>query len=439
MEPKTKKQRFSSLSSDEIQLLIEKKDSENTQKSTKNAVATLIAYCNEISPEESPPKDAEYLEKLSKEELNELLTAFYPNARKKNGENYKKSALMGLRFGLQRHFLLKKNVDIIGDQEFAKSNQVYEAAIVELKRQGFGNVEHHNAISREDLQKIQLSYNPAVLDPKSLQRFVWFNIMFHLIRRGRENLRLLTKQSFAIKTDGTGRKFVYQAADELDKNHRGHDNADDSPGEGRMYEQDGPLCPVKAFELYLAKLNPKLSGLWQKPKAKEHFKETDEVWYCNVPVGKNTLGTLMSRISKELELSQTYTNHCIRTTAVSLLDECNFEARHIMRVSGHKSESSIRSYSRRLSEVKQKKISHSLSSASFNSKKASSSSEILLVNEARNEAEEIVCKEIVCTETTNCPRSPVLTQNFASHSQETVNFHSGAFAGANVTINVYKN
>ena len=38
-----------------------------------------------------------------------------------------------------------------------------------------------------------------------------------------------------------------------------------------------------------------------------------------------------------------------------------------MRVSGHKSESSIRSYSRRLSEVKQKEISHSLSTACFES------------------------------------------------------------------------
>ena len=60
----------------------------------------------------------------------------------------------------------------------------------------------------------------------------------------------------------------------------------------------------------------------------------------------------MSSISKELKLSQKYTNHCIRATAVLLLDECNFEAHHIMRVSGHKSESSIRSYSKRLSEVK---------------------------------------------------------------------------------------
>ena len=90
---------------------------------------------------------------MSKEEL---LVSFYPNARKKKGENYKTSALMGLRFVLQRHFLLKRNFNIICDQEFAKSNPVYDTAIVELKRQGFGNVDYHNSISREDLQKIQL-------------------------------------------------------------------------------------------------------------------------------------------------------------------------------------------------------------------------------------------------------------------------------------------
>ena len=33
------------------------------------------------------------------------------------------------------------------------------------------------------------------------------------------------------------------------------------------------------------------------------------------------------------------------------------------------------------------------------------------------------------------PNSPVTMQNFASHSQETVNFNAGAFSGANVTIN----
>ena len=131
-----------------------------------------------------------------------------------------------------------------------------------LKRQGFGRVDHHRPISKEDLEKIQSCYNPSSPDPKSLQQVVWFNLMFHLIRRGRENLRLLTKQTFAVQADATGKKYVYQALDELDKNHRGKDQPDDSPGEGRMYERpNSPYCPVKTFELYLSKLNPSLSCL----------------------------------------------------------------------------------------------------------------------------------------------------------------------------------
>jgi len=47
--------------------------------------------------------------------------------------------------------------------------------------------------------------------------------MFQLIRRGRENLRLLTKESLAAQVDAAGKKFVYQVVDELDKNHRAND------------------------------------------------------------------------------------------------------------------------------------------------------------------------------------------------------------------------
>ena len=80
MQPAPKKQRFSNLSSTEIQLLIEKKDA------TKNAVAALLAFCNEISPNESSPRDGKYIGELSSEELNKLLTAFYSNAREKTAK-----------------------------------------------------------------------------------------------------------------------------------------------------------------------------------------------------------------------------------------------------------------------------------------------------------------------------------------------------------------
>ena len=178
-----------------------------------------------------------------------------------------------------------------------------------LKRQGFGRVDHHRPKSKEDLEKIQSCYNPSSPDPKSLQQVVWFNLMFHLIRRGRENLRLLTKQTFAVQADATGKKYVYhnlvpkvlsytpsfalhragkkepcergcvyQALDELDKNHRGKYQPDDSSGEGRTYERpNSPYRPVKTFELYLSKFNPSLSCLWQRPRARECFSECDKV------------------------------------------------------------------------------------------------------------------------------------------------------------------
>jgi hypothetical protein len=47
----------------------------------------------------------------------------------------------------------------------------------------------------------------------------------------------------------------------------------------------------------------------------------------------------MSEISKEFALSQVYTNHSLRATTVHVLDAANIAVRHIMSVTGHKSES----------------------------------------------------------------------------------------------------
>ena len=71
---------------------------------------------------------------------------------------------------------------------------------------------------------------------------------------------------------------------------------------------------------------------------KKQCDETDATWYDDQPAGVNTLGGKMKAISKQTKLSREYTNHSIRATSVTILDRCEFEARHIMWVSGHKSE-----------------------------------------------------------------------------------------------------
>ena len=127
----------------------------------------------------------------------------------------------------------------------------------------------------------------------------------------------------------------------------------------------------------------------------------------------------MKTTSVECKLSKVYTNHCIRSMAISLLDNNNFEVRHIMRVSGHKSETSIRSYSHQLTECNQREISHTLTSAC-----AQSTTEIGPVS---TEAEQSSLK--------NLPSLLVLKLNFAALSQETVHFHSSAFSsGCSITV-----
>lgn len=113
------------------------------------------------------------------------------------------------------------------------------------------------------------------------------------------------------------------------------------------------------------------SKLWkflaQRPKRNSN--DSDAVWYDNSSVGHNTLGNVMKTISMKAELSTLYTNNCIRATCITSLDQRGIEARHILSVSEHKSETSIKSYSRCVSETKKQEIFDVLSSVVYPSPK----------------------------------------------------------------------
>lgn len=74
------------------------------------------------------------------------------------------------------------------------------------------------------------------------------------------------------------------------------------------------MCPVATFKKYLQKLHSQTDVLWQR--AVESFKESDDTWYTNAPLGKNTLAKIMSEISRLGKLSKIYTNYSLRTTSV---------------------------------------------------------------------------------------------------------------------------
>ena len=328
MEPVIKKPRFSiEKTEDDLKRLLDMKESKNTKKATKSAVNIFRSYCIER-------QRPECFEKLSAEELVEILRFFYAEVTKKGGELYKKTSLNCIREGIARHLKKERNIDIIEDPVFQSANDVFRAQLIELKQQGKGATEHKQPVEGKDLQKLYDSFD--ISTTRGVQQKVWVDIMLYLIRRGRENLRQMTKSTFEIKVNAAGKRFVTQTLDEMDKNHRENCDRNATIGEGRMYENHlSDSCPVKSFEKYISKLHPDLEALWQRPR-EGPLRADESIWYFRATVGEKKMGNMMKDMSNQYQLSKIYTNHCLRSTAIEILNAAGFNDREIMKISGHK-------------------------------------------------------------------------------------------------------
>jgi len=349
--------------------------------------------------------------------------------RKKDGSFYTKNAIVTLRYGLQKHFMKTCGFDIINDTRFCSANEMFAAVLIKLKKEGKGNVQHKQPMSSEDFHKLYASSILSTDNPKGLQNKVFVDIMVYLCNRGRENLREMNRTDFGIATDSSGSRYVFMSHDKLTKNHRG-DIADENSQQGRMYEVPGATnCPVMSFEKYIAKLNPDVDAFWQKPKAKPA--DSDNCWYYQIALGKNVLGDKMKTLSVAANLSKTYTNHCLRATCITALDQAGFEARHIMTVSGQKSEASIRSYSRHVSDSKKQNMSRVLSGHMIDLPAPSCSSAVALtMSQAETHSASDDCLTASQLELSLNVPDLLHTDHTDKTHPATYNFH-----GCNVTIN----
>ena len=107
---------------------------------------------------------------------------------------------------------------------------------------GKTKIEHKTPIVSEDLNKL---YHSIAFDTENLiglQNKVWFELMCFFCRRGQDNIRDLTRDSFAVQVDAFGIHYIVQLKDELTKNGRENNEAEEG---GYMFEKIGdPLCPV---------------------------------------------------------------------------------------------------------------------------------------------------------------------------------------------------
>ena len=87
--------------------------------------------------------------------------------------------------------------------------------------------------------------------PETLQNKVFFEVMLYFCRRSRQNLRV-KKQIFQSEIDPSCTKYVSKVNDELTKNRRETDEAQETQV---TFATASPFCPVLSFEKYISHLN----------------------------------------------------------------------------------------------------------------------------------------------------------------------------------------
>ncbi len=196
--------RFASLSVEESSEIDEFRDSNNTKKSTKQWINVLTDYLAE--------KGLDNLENIGDDRLDAILETFYKEVRmnptsasgksKANTNKplmYANSSLKVMRAGINRYIQDIRGIDIVADPRFVKSNKSFKSVLSKGKAEGRGCVKHYGPIPDVDLEKMNAFLNdPANQCPRILQRKVLFDIMYFLCRRGRENLRDMTKDTFKV-------------------------------------------------------------------------------------------------------------------------------------------------------------------------------------------------------------------------------------------------
>lgn len=174
------------------------------------------------------------------EELPNVLYHFYTNLRKAKGGEYKLQSLKCIRAGLNRYMKEERNLDIIKDVKFAKTNEMFKAVTTKARKKGLGFTKNTPPIEPDDMALLSQHFDHDFMNqpsPRLLQKAVLFNIIYYFCRRGRQNIHGFTQDVFELSTDPDGTQYVYQAIDEMDKNH-GVDETRPA-NEGRMYEQPG--------------------------------------------------------------------------------------------------------------------------------------------------------------------------------------------------------
>lgn len=153
------------------------------------------------------------IQELPERDIARLLKGFYGAVRTKDGQRFSVNSLIAIRYAISRYFKsgqMRRKIDIVKDPVFDEANDAFRTIVRELDRDA-GRIMpcQKDIVDADDRRKLRYYFEHAINTPRGLLQKVWYDLMLHLGRRGRDGQRMLRKESFRIVLDRDGRRYVY--------------------------------------------------------------------------------------------------------------------------------------------------------------------------------------------------------------------------------------
>ena len=126
--------RFTTTMPNKQEEIFAKINASNRNHATKSSMESITEYLKE--------KQLPNVDDLNTDNVSDILTDFYTNLRKVDGENYKLQSIKCIRARVRINSYMKANkgIDVVGSDKFVKANEMFQGVEKQLQMSGLGSV-----------------------------------------------------------------------------------------------------------------------------------------------------------------------------------------------------------------------------------------------------------------------------------------------------------
>lgn len=334
------RQRFGSVTTQEMEERIQLSQSANTKKKMQWVVRIINQWLH-LKPSPSDASSCSDLSSITRDELAAYLPKFIFEVKKQTGEEYPPKTLYEIYAMLNYYFIneAKWTVSLFNDPDFAPARRALDTRMKESAKQGLISGNNKSlAISKTTEENLWSSGILGSDSPSTLLNTVIYLIGTHFAIRGGDELRRLRigeHGQFKFDVDTSGIQCVIYTED-ISKTRQGGLKSIGKPAR-RVFayhnDSDHHRCLPCLLKKYLEQrpISASSDALFLSPLK---FGQNGK-WYKDVPFGRNSLANVIKTITAGVE--GRYTNHSMRRTSATRLFQEGVSDDLIKLHTGHRS------------------------------------------------------------------------------------------------------